>query len=95
MEEVYAEKAKEAGPMWKGTFIEIRQLRDNVCRRLEIGYHRFDKLLRTLLSSDQQYKVKVRLAKGPAAAYGHIGDSVFEYNEEEFLYIALDEVQND
>lgn len=95
VEEIYEEEAREAGPMWRGTFIEIRQLRNTACLRLKIDHDRFDKLLRQLISSDQQHKVKVGLAKGPAAAYRRTGDSAFEFNEEEFLYIALDEVQND
>jgi len=96
IKEIYAEEAREAGPMWKGTFVGIRRLRYEACRRLKIDHSKFDDLLKELITFDIiKYSTKIRLAKGPAAAYSRTGDSAFEYKEEEYLYIALDEVQND
>lgn len=95
LKETYEEKAKAAGPMWKGTFIAIQQLREGVCRRIETRYDEFDDLLRQLLSADKLGSIKVRLAKGPATAYERAGKLVFEFEGERFLYIALNEVQNE
>ena len=94
LKDTYEEEAMATGPMWRGTFVAIRQLREVACQRLKIELNRFDELLRQLLSSNKLDSIKVRLAKGPAVAYERAGESVFVFEGEKFLYIALNEVQN-
>lgn len=94
LKETYEVNAKEAGPMWKGTFITIQQLREGACQRIKIDYDKFDEFLRQALVGSSKSDIKMRLAKGPGTAYSLRSISPFEFKGEKFLYIALNEVQN-
>lgn len=90
----YEKVAQKAGLGWRGTFISIQELKEEICRKLIIDHKKFEPLFTELLNSEHE-GLRIRLAKGPGTAYGLRRTSAFEWDGQKYLYIAVDEVGND